>query len=60
MYYILSTKILEEADTTSGTVQKRDSRICGQNPRFIYLQFLSKTELLHRYFSGILIRTIGR
>ena len=32
--HVLSTKILQGADTVSGTVlQKKRSRICGQNPR---------------------------
>ena len=43
MYYVLFTKILQGSDTTSGTVfQKRCSRICGLNPRLIYLQRVSK------------------
>ena len=43
MYYVLFTKILQVSDTTSGTVfQKRCPRICGLNPRLIYLQRVSK------------------
>ena len=38
MYYVLSTKILQRLDTASGTIlQKRYCRICGLNPRLIYL-----------------------
>ena len=53
-------KILQVSDTASVTVlQKNCSRICGLNPGLIYLQkFISKTELLKRYFSRILITTI--
>ena len=53
-------KILQVSDTASVTVlQKKCSRICCLNPGLIYLQkFISKTELLKRYFSRILITTI--
>ena len=38
MYYVLSTKILQRLETASGTIlQQRCSRICGLNPRLIYL-----------------------
>ena len=43
MYYVLSTKILQGSDTASGTdFQKRCSKICGLNPRLIYLQRVFK------------------
>ena len=63
MNYVLSTKILQESDTSSGAVlQKRCSRICGLNPRLIYSQRVSKKLLLKlkflEDFSGILITTI--
>ena len=39
MYYVLlSTKILQGLGTASGTILKKGcSRICGLNPRLIYL-----------------------
>ena len=44
MYYILSSKILQGSDTATGTVfQKRRSRICGLNPRLIYLYAGNRT-----------------
>ena len=43
MYYVLSTKILQGSDRARGTVlQKTCSRICGLNPRLIYLQRVFK------------------
>ena len=51
MYYVLSTKVLKGSDTASGTVlQKRCSRICGLNPRLIYLQRVSKNLILKLNF----------
>ena len=52
MYY-LSTKILQGSGTASGTVlQKMCSRICGLNPRLIYLYnvlMLINLEFLKTY-----------
>ena len=51
MYYVLSTKILQGSDTTSGTVLlKRCSEISGLNPRLIYFQRVSKTSFLKLNF----------
>ena len=51
MYYLLSTKILQGADTAMGTVlQKGCSSICGWNPRLIYLQRVSKKLFLKLNF----------
>ena len=65
MYYVLSTKILQWSETANGTViHKRCSRICGLNPRLMYLYnipILIHWELLKiyiqvkEYFSIILI-----
>ena len=44
-------KILQWLGTASGTaLQKRCSRICGYNPRLIYLQKVSKNPLLKLNF----------
>ena len=64
MYDLLSTKILQGSDTAIGTVvQKRCSKTCGLNLGLIYiykksLKIISKTKLLKRFFSRILITTI--
>ena len=51
MHYVLSTKTLQGSDTASGTVlQKKCFRICGLNPRLIYLQRVSKSAFLKLNF----------
>ena len=51
MNYVLSTKILQESDTASGTVlQKRCSIICGLKPTLIYSQRVSKKLFLKPKF----------
>ena len=43
MYYVLSTKVLQGSGTASRTVlQKTCCRICGLNPRLIFLQKVYK------------------
>ena len=54
MYNVLSANILQGSYKASGTVLRkrcsRRSRICGLNPRLIYLQWVFKNSLLKLNF----------
>ena len=54
MYNVLSTKIPQGSHTASGTVLRkrcsRCTRICGLNPRLIYLQRVFKNLFLKLNF----------
>ena len=62
MSYVLSTKILQGADTVEMFFQKDVlefvAKILDEYTNKEFLKVLSKTKLLHIYFSRILITTI--
>ena len=65
MYYVLFTKIMQGTGKTSGTaLQKNVLQNLWLKPYIdtitkSFYDLLSKTELLHRYFSRILITAIA-
>ena len=65
MHYVLFTKIIQGTDSTSGTaLQKNVLKNLWLKPYIdtitkSFYDLLSNTELLHRYFSRILITAIA-
>ena len=65
MYYVLFTKIIQGTDTTSGTALQKNVLKNLWLKSYIdtitksFYELLSKTELLHRYFSRILVTAIA-